>query len=409
MSRSSRDESIWAGYADLATGTMVVFLLLLAALTAAMKARQEVQATEVQLQAEKVKKLTHEIQVILGTRKRLADALREAVADADRVDPVTAQMVVVEGAETIQFAEGQAVLTDRSKAWLREFVPSYVCALWQQDRKNCLNGGADPATCTRLDPERPQGVRRVLVTGHADLKGNSVANLDLSARRGHAVVEYIIARLKVLDAADQAGGNPAVPDACRGDVRELRGYVEKRFVAVGSGDMEHCRAVARSRPGGGGPLCAASDVAEPGYRRVTFELELTGSDMTGLVLDLLALQAATGQILSGDDDAEEEATDKAQGEQDRADVVAATLPSLRDEIADGCFIDPGRYHGCSRYIDDYLKQCTEKGGAAGPLRTHSSLDCDAVAPAWDEPTLALREAVCKRGDAPASFACPENP
>ncbi len=341
MSRKRRapDDGFWSSYADLSTGTMVIFLLLLVSLAVQMRAQQESQSA-------RVDELSRQVQIILGTRARLAESIHTAVGSTPglAVDPVTAQLVFAQSEHTIAFPVGSAELDAQDREFLRGFVPSYICALHQRE---CTNAGTDTASCPRLDPGRPQGVRRILVTGHADLLGSGSDNLRLSAARANAVVDHSLA---LIERGEGLSGD------CLTQREALWQYAQERFMALGAGDVEHCRArqnEALGVPCATDPLRTSPREQQPEYRRVTFELELTGADMTGLVLDLIALQEATGGL---------DSTGSDEGE----------LTTLRDTIAGRCWEDPSLYHDCGRYIDACL--------SADPDGTHGStgMDCGPV-------------------------------
>jgi hypothetical protein len=307
--KSKSDDTFWISYADLATGTMVVFLIVAAVMMAANQKREEERAKE-------VKDLAEQVQIILGMRAKLADAIHTAISESTstKVDPVTAQLVFEDADDGIKFVEGQAELADGGKRFLDRFIPQYFCALWRFEHDLCTPG------CDRLDPERPNAVRRVLVTGQADLKGDFQDNHALSRDRAGNVINYALASL---------GNAERASLECRPHLAEVRRYAEERLYAVGAGDVEHCR----DRLSGGSRLSCSEDNTEaPKARQVTFELELTGSDMTGLVDDLLELRRITQA--SQPDEPTEDATS------------VATLEQLRQQIAERCWTDRGAYHGC---------------------------------------------------------------
>jgi outer membrane protein OmpA-like peptidoglycan-associated protein len=320
--RKAPDDSFWSSYADLSTGTMVIFLLLLVSLAVQMRVQQETQSA-------KVEELSRQVQIILGTRARLADAIRVAVGSTPgvAVDPVTAQLVFAQTDQTIAFPMGSAELDASDREFLQGFVPAYLCALRERE---CLSAGHTIAQCPRLDPARPQGVRRILVTGHADLLGTGEDNLRLSAARAHAVVNHSLTLIE---------RGEGLSKECQAHRAALWQYAQERFMALGAGDVEHCRQrqdVDASAPCADDPLRTSLARQQAEYRRVTFELELTGADMTGLVLDIIALQEATGSLSSEDDSAQ-------------------PLLALRDEIAERCWDDPDQYHDCARYIEACLE------------------------------------------------------
>jgi len=356
MSRHASDDSFWSSYADLATGMMAIFLLFMAALTVALKVQQSEQE-------KRVDELSKQVQIILGTRARLAESIRTAFTDHEGVtaDPVTAQVVFDEARSRLKFKEGDDSLSDDGQAFLEAFVPKYVCALRRQE---C---GARPvgSSCGRLDPEAPNAVRRIIVTGHADLLGSPTQNFQLSAQRAETVVDRSLALL--------ASPHSLTGTQCEGQHVALSQYAQERMVALGAGDVIHCRD--RHDEIQPGTTChqhprrsAPKDQAEKGYRRVTFELELTGADMTGLVLDLIQLRQAVGIE-----------DNSSTTNQDSLD----SLEDLRDDIAPRCFEDPGVYQGCEAFI----QACWNPPGLEATT-LEAGIDCRPVESA--PPNSALR-------------------
>ena len=362
MSRHASDDSFWSSYADLATGMMAIFLLFMAALTVALKVQQS-------QQEKRVDELSKQVQIILGTKARLAESIRTAFTDQEGVtaDPVTAQVVFDEARSRLKFKEGKFALSEDGQAFLEAFVPKYICALRQQECQ-------DASPCGRLDPEAPNAVRRILVTGHADLRGNPTQNFELSAKRAETVVAHSLSLV--------ATPGALVGTKCEGHHTQLAQYAQERMVALGAGDVIHCRDRHAKIPQGKTchqhPLrIAPKDQAEKAYRRVTFELELTGADMTGLVLDLIQLRQAVG--------IEEAEGSKLQGS-------LASLEDLRDEIAPRCFDDPSTYQGCEAFI----KACWDQPASGSP-ESAEGINCKPVQSS--APDSALRKYIDRKSPA----------
>ncbi len=147
---------------------------------------------------------------------------------------------------------------------------------------------------------------------------------------------------------------------CEGQHIELSQYAQERMVALGAGDVIHCRD--RHTELQAGATChqhprraAPKDQAERAYRRVTFELELTGADMTGLVLDLIQLRQAVGIDNTTETGSE---------------ASLASLEDLRNNIAPRCFADPGPYQGCEAFIQACWTHPVLK-----PKASESGIDC----------------------------------
>lgn len=348
MARHRReDQSFWISYSDLASGLMIAFLLVMLIMVAISRHHTE-------MRRERVKELVDRVQVILGTRARLADALEPAVGrltGSIDVDPVTAQLVLDESVVT--FKMNEHALTSDAKDFLNGFTLEYIGALWSHENGE---GGK------RLDPTRPQGVRRILVTGHADLVGESDSNHFLSARRAEEVVQYM--RYVLRCAANVQHHGKTYNIDCTSDIEEARNrlvrqqdriheddlaalwsYGQERLYAVGAGDLEHCRALLSAGPyenASASRICyEKSNIKEevtdnPDQRKVTFELDITGSDMTGLLVDVLELRRAVEQ---------EEPSEEGGG-----DGGPNEIDELARSVARRCWQEPGHYHGCQEFV-----------------------------------------------------------
>ena len=329
MGRRAKEANFWVSYSDLATGLMIVFMVVMLL----MIVRSKLQAA---LQQDRVRDVVESIEIILNTKSRLAESINKALeSEQVRADTVTAQVEIADKA--LSFEIDSALLRPEGRDFLRSVIPPYVCALWTHDRAGCLERGA--ADCDRLDPERPRGVRRILVRGHGSMLGGYVRNQVLSAERAQAVV---LEAHRVLDVASSRGPDAAripsevwarLPADCRSDPGALRRYARERLWAVATGDSEHC--TAKVNESGATTWCDDLSAAEKNdvrFQKVTFGLEVTGDDMTGLLLDVVALREEVG------------------GDQREADVVER----IAAHVALACWADPRSYHGCRKYVEECL-------------------------------------------------------
>lgn len=337
--REGSGDSFWVSYSDLATGLMIVFMVVTLIMVALVVESSETQK-------ESVQKIVIQLRVILNTRAQLADSIRQAFGDESGVDadPITAQLDVDD--QKIRFEFGKADLQDDGKGFLREFTPRYLCAIWHHEQ----TVGTPPACrfeagedCPRLDPEKPGGVRQIRVSGHADRYGAEYSrNHSLSAERAETVVQYMV---RVLECA---AGEPAancweriedqplsaikLAAECRGHEAEVLTYAQERLWAVGTGDSEHCQKLLTAN---GWDTCYADgqDRESADERKVTFGLQVTGDDMTGLLQHVERLQRTVGL----DDDAPQ----------------GLGLAHMTNVAAQACWDDMSAYHGC----DELLRGC----------------------------------------------------
>ena len=334
MSGQQQEDSFWVSYSDLATGLMIVFLVVMLIMMAIAKQQDE-------LEQERVEELVQELQIILGTRQQLAEAVNRAFADNESIsaDPVTAQLTVAQ--DTVTFEKDNGSLDAKGKRFIEEFAPVYLCALWDQEDDTCSDKAE--VKCRRIDPEDPERVRRILITGHADLEGDPRKNHYLSADRAEAVVHHVAEIMRCATGRDpllkkiSCPASLQFPAACDGkEQREaLWRYSQERLYAVGAGEVAHCVQEAQRRPG---LTCEAltmderKEVSDATFRKVTFEVELTGSDMTGMLLDVLALEAEVSDAPPEPD---------------------SEIARLRDDVAEGCWANL-QYHGCADFIEKCL-------------------------------------------------------
>src|SRR5210317_2084295 len=98
---SNEENNFWVSYSDLATGLMIVFMLVMLIMVMMQKKANEVQT-------ETISEITSKLEIILGEKSKLADSINVAFKQDPTVqaDPVTAQISIDE--EALRFAENQA-------------------------------------------------------------------------------------------------------------------------------------------------------------------------------------------------------------------------------------------------------------------------------------------------------------
>ncbi|GEM_PF-2886908 len=367
MAREVKQANFWVSYSDLATGLMIVFMVVMLL----MVVRSKLQTA---MQQDRVREVVESIEIILNTKSKLAESINKALeTEQVQADTVTAQVEIAD--EALSFEKSLAVLKPEGREFLQGVIPPYVCALWEHDKKDCERADAD---CSRLDPERPRGVRRILVRGHASMVGTYEGNHQLSAARAETVVleaHRILDRLA--DGGPEASGPAAsawtrLPTECRENTEALRRYARERLWAVATGDSEHCTAsVNASKDRVWCDDVSDAEQDDVRFQKVTFGLEVTGDDMTGLLLDVVALRREVG------------------GHQEEASAVEA----IAADVASACWKDPRSYHGCEKYVEE----CLEPGD-----RAEAASLCEGLfSTLQDEPggsLAAMRDRLCASGD-----------
>lgn len=354
--QAPKSDSFWVSYSDLATGLMIVFMVVMLIMVIMQKQTGEVQTDRVQ-------EVVRKIEIILGQKSKLSESINKGFADDESItaDPVTAQLSIDES--LLQFSESQARLKSTGRAFLKSFGPRYICTLFAHEKRQCDQRSAD---CRRLDPDAPGGVRRIFVQGHADMKGMFASNHQLSAERAETVVQTLLQDLRCVSDGKCSDIFDALESECQKNPSAMLGYAEERLWAVGAGETLHCtnalntlespRAVER---------CDALSRTAPQFRKVNFALEITGDDMTGLLADVVALRDAVGSDSDGD----------------------APIDELAQVVADTCWEDPFSYHGCQTFAMDCLST------------NSSSSTCQTFYANWqNEPLKAWVKNICAEED-----------
>jgi hypothetical protein len=293
MGRKKRESNFWVSYSDLSTGMMIIFMVVMLLMVAIQKMKSAAQQ-------DAVEQIVARLQVILGAKPKVSEAIEAGFQKSKskklndlEIDSVTAQFAVQN--TNLTFKKNKHKILDEGKDFLREFTPAYLCALWNHEDLNCSrSAGSQADKCNRLRPDATGAIRRIMVTGSADLYGKDFAgNNELSALRAKQTVGYMAKHLEAL-AGDPTGtefeqygfvGNPR----CTRNADRIWAYAQERLWAVGAGDSQHCSSVLNE----GNIQDCSKGHGEEGknkdYRRVTFELDVTGDDMTGFLLNVLEL------------------------------------------------------------------------------------------------------------------------
>jgi hypothetical protein len=303
--------NFWISYSDLATGLMMVFLLMMVAFMVEVQrestldkkrlSEEAERATQESSRREQIATMARQVSETLTVRPKLADALASNLAPfvADHtvhVDAVTAAVTLREG--VVRFPTGRYGWDDlppTNQQRILEFSSAYLCALLEHEQSTTSSTGIDNTG----GPTR-RAVSRVLVIGNADLQSAELSTLtagnnwELTAKRATTIHAQILHHLNGCAWSTSAC---SVPPGC--DRRLLWNFAQHRLHVAGAGHASHCADV----PGHSGadvdctnlPL-TGNDRDKAEHRNVTFEVALAQSDLTGLIGDLVRLEDATREL-----------------------------------------------------------------------------------------------------------------
>ncbi len=209
MARRVRDDaSFWISYSDLATGLLLIFILLVAVyINRAAATQQQLIADQ-----EKVEHIQEEIDSLLGRRDELARRLQSASEQANEeiasqvfaYDPVTQTVVVqMDDTEVAWFETSSARLRPDARGHIRAFYRALY------EHMMCADPSLPSGThrCVDRTPAIPPFLEAIEITGHTDVTfangdqpdwswigfnaGAEAGNLSLSQSRAKAIVDEI--------------------------------------------------------------------------------------------------------------------------------------------------------------------------------------------------------------------------
>lgn len=283
-----RGSFVWRSLADLMTGLMLVFLVLMVVLFVQMHSENQKLRRSKTASAGVVEDISRVVTTPRGLARRIQKVLPEHI-----IDPITAELRV--GQEQLDFGRATNTVLDATNLErLRNFGPAYVCSLWASEHEECLEQGQ--SDCARLDPMRPFGVRRILISGNADLAQKSRdTNLKISSRRALHVQLKLMEMLRTCaDSASEAGkcfSEREETRLCREHPDLVWNYAQKRLHAVGAGHLRHCLEDEQARRDGDCEQRSLKTKAGvESYRTVNFHFELSNADPTSLILDISDLE-----------------------------------------------------------------------------------------------------------------------
>lgn len=167
--RPQHDAAFWVSYSDLATGLLLIFILLVA-FYINRAAMAEVQFERDQ---DRIRAIQEEIDELLARRDLLALRLERASEQANETlgrevfayDPATQAVVVrMDDTEVAWFREGSPDLAPAARRDVRAFYRT----LYEQ--MMCQRGGLDATDdpCTQAPPEVPAFLAAIEILGHTD-------------------------------------------------------------------------------------------------------------------------------------------------------------------------------------------------------------------------------------------------
>ncbi|HOC91560.1 MAG TPA: OmpA family protein [bacterium] len=161
--KSEENNSFWISYSDLATGLLLLFVLIIVMMLLSHK---------------------KEIEALQGIRKALIVQLKQAFdkehLEVD-IDPKTGAIAL---RTEVLFDEDKYELKELGKVYLRNFIVPYYSTLLNSD------------WCKALDNENEKPcdsyIKYIIIEGHANQKGDYQYNLDLSGKRASEVAKFIL-------------------------------------------------------------------------------------------------------------------------------------------------------------------------------------------------------------------------
>lgn len=294
--KSERNTSFWVTYSDLATGLMLVFLLIMVVMMFQLTLKEQESKSKIQKSQVEIERILKELTIILGTKTELAKRLKslESTALKPTVDPLTARIQLRQ--ESINFGSNKYqfdTLPPETQTNVLDFGTQYVCALWQSERRNAIQQSSGTlSTEEYLDPTGPQAIQNIKIMGTADLKGSSDlrTNPQITAARARAVQVALLGHLKQCS-DDKDNSCYKINTECEGQDEAIWHYAQERLIAVGLSHVEHCTAQKEALKGDCVSASKEEDIRvdDAAYRRVDFSAEITNSDLSSLLVDMYSL------------------------------------------------------------------------------------------------------------------------
>ncbi len=325
---------VWRSLADLMTGLMLVFLVLMVVLFVRMHSENQKLRRSKQASGGIVEDISRVVTTPQGLAHRIQLALPDYV-----IDPITAELRV--GLRELDFGQATNTVLDAANIEkLRHFGPAYVCALWASEYSECRE--KESAECQRLDPTRPYGVRRILISGNADLAQKTKdTNLKISARRALHVQLKLMEILRACAEGTNEFGDcfpdKEVTQDCKDHPELVWNYAQERLHAVGAGHLRHCLEDEQARRDGNCERRSLETrVGVEEHRTVNFHFELSNADPTSMILAISDLES------------------QLQSKPEMADLV--------QEVSKLCWEGHDHYAVCRGLAD----RCKEVRGSAAP-------------------------------------------
>jgi len=388
--KPDQQHSFWISYSDLATGLMMVFLLLMVMLW--KQAQDEKKAAEANVRA-LVEETEHYLEDIEELAEHLTTGMKDRLVTGVEINSSTGQLTV--RPEAVSFGTRETGLDDNDRTALQSFAPRYMCLLWYheareltfldpQGRKTADEQREPADSEADADRPRPALIRRVEVTGHADMQGNSNvvvgkrksprepfptalglnSNQLYASSRAASVSGFISSLLRDCDekgTCESLFAGKGTPDEyarmCASSSQRVWNYTQERLHVAGAGHIHQCLdALRRKADLPLGCEDPKGDSEDKSARLVNFSLRFRELDLSKQVVEISRPELGNARCRQKDGEMEF-AHDQALRQ-----LARQCMGTARDET-DSSGIAPG---GCSE-----LRSLTEGYDCEGPCASVS--------------------------------------
>lgn len=169
----------WQSYSDMMAALLLVFALVLSGTL--LEARQVFdqdheslaqQQEQLEEQQRIIEEQQHQLEIIVGVRSNLINALKEEFEDSEFSVKIDSQTGAIIFDSNLLFDSGKYSIKAEGKEFLNSFLPKYISVI--------------------LDDSFSPYVGEIIIEGHTDDIGSYMSNLELSQDRALAVATYCL-------------------------------------------------------------------------------------------------------------------------------------------------------------------------------------------------------------------------